>query len=162
MLVQSSVTQEVSLCPACPFVTVRAKPHPLSLLAGLCVCVAFRYPAVRYVTQRPWDRIPLNTKTLIMNPLVGCLAGGRNKVSEGSGGLSDHRSEWIGQVAGGGARLLSNRPFRSCVRPSVTKTTTLTPLALPVFRVPLVMTRVWLRRPTNDSTRTSPPRDCRS
>jgi hypothetical protein len=33
----------------------------------------------RYVTQAPWDRIPLVTKTLIHNPIIACLAGGRNK-----------------------------------------------------------------------------------
>lgn len=36
--------------------------------------------AFRYVTQRPWDRLPLNTKTAILNPVVACLAGGRNKM----------------------------------------------------------------------------------
>lgn len=35
--------------------------------------------AFRYVTQKPWNRIPLETKTLVFNPLVCCLAGGRNK-----------------------------------------------------------------------------------
>jgi hypothetical protein len=36
--------------------------------------------AFRYVTQRPWSRIPLHTKTRILNPTVACLAGGRNKM----------------------------------------------------------------------------------
>lgn len=36
--------------------------------------------AFRYVTQRPWNRIPILTKTLILNPLLACLAGGRNKM----------------------------------------------------------------------------------
>lgn len=36
--------------------------------------------AFRYVTQRPWNRIPLKTKTLIFNPILACLAGGRNKM----------------------------------------------------------------------------------
>lgn len=31
------------------------------------------------MTQRPWDRVPLDTVTLVLNPIVGCLAGGRNK-----------------------------------------------------------------------------------
>lgn len=35
----------------------------------------------RYVTQRPWTRIPLASKTLIINPVVACLAGGRNKMA---------------------------------------------------------------------------------
>lgn len=36
--------------------------------------------ALRYVTQRPWTRIPVATKTMIYNPVIGCLAGGRNKL----------------------------------------------------------------------------------
>ncbi|PPK85433.1 hypothetical protein CLV84_2330 [Neolewinella xylanilytica] len=34
----------------------------------------------RYLTQRPWTRLPLNSKTRILNPIVTCLAGGRNKM----------------------------------------------------------------------------------
>ncbi len=34
----------------------------------------------RYVTQRPWTRLPLHCKTKILNPIVACLAGGRNKM----------------------------------------------------------------------------------
>jgi hypothetical protein len=36
--------------------------------------------AFRYVTQRPWNRIPVKTQTMIFNPTIGCLAGGRNKL----------------------------------------------------------------------------------
>lgn len=36
--------------------------------------------AMRYVTQKPWNRIPVNTRTHILNPVIGCLAGGRNKL----------------------------------------------------------------------------------
>lgn len=36
--------------------------------------------AFRYVTQRPWTRIPLHCKTKILNPIIACLAGGRNKM----------------------------------------------------------------------------------
>ncbi|THH39751.1 ATP-grasp domain-containing protein [Neolewinella litorea] len=36
--------------------------------------------AFRYVTQRPWTRLPTNCKTRILNPIVTCLAGGRNKM----------------------------------------------------------------------------------
>lgn len=36
--------------------------------------------AFRYLTQRPWNRLPLHTKTRILNPVVACLAGGRNKM----------------------------------------------------------------------------------
>lgn len=35
----------------------------------------------RYVTQKPWNRLPVNdTKTVVLNPIVCCLAGGRNKL----------------------------------------------------------------------------------
>lgn len=36
--------------------------------------------ALRYVTQRPWTRIPQETRTLLLNPITACLAGGRNKL----------------------------------------------------------------------------------
>lgn len=36
--------------------------------------------AFRYLTQRPWNRLPLHTKTKILNPTIACLAGGRNKM----------------------------------------------------------------------------------
>lgn len=36
--------------------------------------------AFRYVTQRPWNRIPITTKTRILNPVLACLSGGRNKM----------------------------------------------------------------------------------
>lgn len=35
--------------------------------------------AYRYVTQKPWNRLPIYSKTIIYNPIIACLAGGRNK-----------------------------------------------------------------------------------
>lgn len=35
--------------------------------------------AVRYVTDRPWARMPINCPTVFMNDVLVCLAGGRNK-----------------------------------------------------------------------------------
>lgn len=34
----------------------------------------------RYVTQKPWNRLPIESKTLIFNSTLVCLAGGRNKL----------------------------------------------------------------------------------
>eukprot|EP00158_Paraphelidium_tribonemae_P007649 Partr_v1_DN28312_c2_g1_i2_m79137 putative NA len=34
----------------------------------------------RYVTQKPWTRIPLFSRTLVFNCILTCLAGGRNKL----------------------------------------------------------------------------------
>lgn len=34
----------------------------------------------RYVTQKPWNRLPLFSRTKIFNPIIACLAGGRNKL----------------------------------------------------------------------------------
>ncbi len=36
--------------------------------------------ALRYVTQRPWTRLPPISRTAILNPAIACLAGGRNKL----------------------------------------------------------------------------------
>lgn len=36
--------------------------------------------AFRYVTNKPWNRLPIQTKTLIYNSTLACLAGGRNKL----------------------------------------------------------------------------------
>jgi hypothetical protein len=36
--------------------------------------------AFRYVTQKPWNRIPVNSKTKILNPVLACISGGRNKM----------------------------------------------------------------------------------
>lgn len=35
--------------------------------------------AYRYVTQKPWNRLPVQCKTNLVNPIIACLAGGRNK-----------------------------------------------------------------------------------
>jgi hypothetical protein len=35
----------------------------------------------RYLTQKPWNRLPINSKTTIINPTIVCLAGGRNKLT---------------------------------------------------------------------------------
>lgn len=34
----------------------------------------------RYLTQKPWNRLPIYSKTKIINPTIVCLAGGRNKM----------------------------------------------------------------------------------
>lgn len=36
--------------------------------------------AFRYVTQKPWNRLPIHSKTFIFNSTLACLAGGRNKL----------------------------------------------------------------------------------
>ena len=36
--------------------------------------------AFRYLTQKPWNRLPVKSKTIIVNPTIVCLAGGRNKM----------------------------------------------------------------------------------
>jgi hypothetical protein len=36
--------------------------------------------ALRYVTQKPWTRLPVTPATPLLNPLLPCLAGGRNKM----------------------------------------------------------------------------------
>jgi len=36
--------------------------------------------AFRYVTQKPWSKIPINSRTFVFNSVLTCLAGGRNKL----------------------------------------------------------------------------------
>jgi hypothetical protein len=37
--------------------------------------------AFRYVTQKPWNRLPIiSSKTVILNPVITCVTGGRNKL----------------------------------------------------------------------------------
>lgn len=36
--------------------------------------------AFRYVTQKPWNRLPITSKTFIFNSTLVCLSGGRNKL----------------------------------------------------------------------------------
>ena len=36
--------------------------------------------ALRYVTQKPWNRLPIDTNTFIYNSTLVCLSGGRNKL----------------------------------------------------------------------------------
>ncbi len=58
--------------------------NPLSVDDGVLVAetsagsVPLR-AAVRYVTQRPWNRLPPITRTHMNNAVLACLAGGRNK-----------------------------------------------------------------------------------
>jgi len=49
--------------------------------------------AFRYVTQIPWSRIPVGSKTLLLNPIEACLAGGRNK-SEAYGAYQAFNEEF--------------------------------------------------------------------
>lgn len=56
--------------------------------------------AMRYVTQRPWNRIPVHTQTYILNPTLGCLAGGRNKM------VADKAYAWLNsELANSGLQI---------------------------------------------------------
>lgn len=61
------------------------------------ICAAFRY-----VTQKPWNRIPIQTKTAIVNPIISCLAGGRNKMV-----AAKAYDMFNGEIEGTGLRILS-------------------------------------------------------
>lgn len=65
--------------------------------------------AFRYLTQRPWDRLPIVSKTIVINPVLACIAGGRNKLMAAKAydffngtlagtGLSIHMPETIRDV----------------------------------------------------------------
>lgn len=56
--------------------------------------------AFRYVTQRPWNRIPPLTRSMIYNPVLACLAGGRNKML-----ASKAYDVFNGHIEGDGLRI---------------------------------------------------------
>jgi len=56
--------------------------------------------AFRYVTQKPWNRIPINSKTFIYNSTLVCLSGGRNKL------LANKAYElYNSEIAGSGLKI---------------------------------------------------------
>lgn len=63
--------------------------------------------AFRYVTHRPWNRLPIFSKTLIVNPPIVCLAGGRNKLL-----ASKAYSSFNEELMGSG--LAINTPLTIC------------------------------------------------
>lgn len=63
--------------------------------------------AFRYVTQRPWDRLPVGTRTEVLNPVIGCLAGGRNKLM-----AAKAYSLYDAQLRGSGLRVRTPRTLR--------------------------------------------------
>ena len=74
--------EEVHLVPFYehdPAPPVRFGNHVMEVRSSSGAWVPIR-AAFRYVTQRPWSRLPVYSKTVILNPIVACLAGGRNKM----------------------------------------------------------------------------------
>ncbi|MFT7582481.1 MAG: hypothetical protein ACI9MR_004163, partial [Myxococcota bacterium] len=63
--------------------------------------------AFRYVTQQPWTRLPLKSKTALLNPVVACLAGGRNKLM-----ASKAYDLFNAEVADTGLKIETPRTFR--------------------------------------------------
>lgn len=70
--------------------------------------------AFRYVTQKPWNRIPVQTKTFIFNSTLVCLAGGRNKL------LASKAYELFnGEIAGHGLKILYPETVRDVSKPEI-------------------------------------------
>ena len=63
--------------------------------------------AFRYLTQKPWNRLPVQTKTRILNPTIACLAGGRNKMLAAK--AYDKFNE---ELAGSGLKVLTPETIR--------------------------------------------------
>jgi len=85
--------------------------------------------AFRYVTQKPWSRFPVyDTKTLVLNPVIACLAGGRNKLAaakaydfynatSSSYGLEIYTPETVRDVARNEIPLwVSSFNYKACVK----------------------------------------------
>lgn len=70
--------------------------------------------AFRYVTQKPWSRIPLITKTFIFNSTLVCLAGGRNKL------LASKAYELFNsEIAPHGLKILCPETIRDVNKPEI-------------------------------------------
>lgn len=63
--------------------------------------------ALRYVTQKPWNRIPINCRTLVVNPILACIAGGRNKMV-----ASMAYDMYNGELSGSGLQIQSPETVR--------------------------------------------------
>lgn len=70
--------------------------------------------AFRYVTQRPWNRIPLQTKTFIFNSTLVCLAGGRNKLL-----ASKAYDLFNAEIAPFGLKILCPETIRDVHKPEI-------------------------------------------
>ncbi|OAV44940.1 hypothetical protein [Lewinella sp. 4G2] len=70
--------------------------------------------AFRYVTQKPWTRLPLNCRTKILNPIVACLAGGRNKM------VAAKAYDFLnGELAGSGLRIHAPETIRDVAKAEI-------------------------------------------
>lgn len=70
--------------------------------------------AFRYVTQKPWNRIPPICKTLIYNSTLICLAGGRNKL------LANKAYEMFNsELAGTGLKINTPETIKDVYKPEV-------------------------------------------
>lgn len=56
--------------------------------------------AFRYLTQRPWDRLPMCSRSVVLNPVLACIAGGRNKLM-----AAKAYDFYNGQIAGSGLAI---------------------------------------------------------
>lgn len=57
---------------------------PLQMTQSNFICVPLVWHPIRacfrYLTQKPWNRFPIKTKTVVVNEIICCIAGGRNKI----------------------------------------------------------------------------------
>jgi hypothetical protein len=70
--------------------------------------------AFRYLTQRPWTRLPINCRTKILNPIVACLAGGRNKLV-----AAKAYDFFNGEIAESGLRIHAPETIRDVAREEI-------------------------------------------
>lgn len=70
--------------------------------------------AMRYVTQKPWNRIPQTCKTFICNSSLVCLAGGRNKL------LANKAYElYNSEIAESGLKIIVPETIKDVSKPEI-------------------------------------------
>ncbi|TXF90318.1 hypothetical protein FUA23_07300 [Neolewinella aurantiaca] len=68
----------------------------------------------RYVTQKPWNRLPITCRTKILNPIVACLAGGRNKMV-----AAKAYDFFNGELAGSGLEIHAPETIRDVAKAEI-------------------------------------------
>lgn len=68
----------------------------------------------KYTTQKPWTRFPIQPKTVVMNSILACIAGGRNKA------LAARAYDFLNaELAGSGLAIHMPETIKNCSKAEI-------------------------------------------
>ena len=68
----------------------------------------------KYTTQKPWTRFPIAPKTIVMNSILACIAGGRNKA------LAARAYDFLNaELAGSGLAIHMPETIKNCSKAEI-------------------------------------------